>query len=144
MGDTRVHRRVLRGRGGVPFVEVLLGTFVAVAAGTGILGSYLSCQSLTEHARQTMIAMNDLKAIMERMQATPFTNLQVQFPATVPNGPAANLYTNIVGGYVLQNETVTATYPSIGTGRLEVLLTLTWNQNGRARTATLTTIRTDT
>ena len=138
--EQRVNRRRSRG---FTFVELLLVIFVLAAAGTGILGSFLSTHFLTQYARDTMIAMDDLKDMMERIQATPFTNLTADFPSGDPDGPAGNAYQVIVGGgYALSDQRITVTYPSQTASRREILVTLTWKSRGRDRSAALSTVRT--
>lgn len=146
---------------GVTFVELLFVIFVFVAAGAGILGSYLSTHYLAHYARETMIATEDLKDMMERINSTPYTTLfdcsagtqLEQFPDGAVNGPAQNQYVNIVssnGQFPLVNEQVTVTYPNLpacvgGTipNRAEVLVTVAWTgAGGRQRTMSLSTVRT--
>jgi len=137
----RVNQRQQRG---FTFVELLLVIFVLVAAGTGILGSFLSTHLLTQYGRDTMVAMEDLKDMMERIHATPFTDLLTDFPAGDANGPAGNAYTCIVGnnGYTLSDQQITVTYPAQTATRREVLVTLSWTSRGRTRSAALSTVRT--
>ena len=137
--------RVSRGhQGGFTFVELLLVVFVLVAAGTGIFGSFLSTHLLTQYARDTMIAMDDLRDMMERIHATPFASLPTDFPAGDADGPAGNPYPAIVGNgtYVLSSEQITVTYPSQTASRREILVTVNWQSHGRQRAAALSTIRT--
>lgn len=137
--------RVNRGRrGGFTFIELMLVIFVLAAAGTGILGSFLSTHLLTQHGRDTMVAVEDLKDMMERIHATPFTDLLTDFPAGDADGPAGNAYTAIVGnnGYTLPGQQITVTYPAQTATRREILVTLNWTSRGRARSAALSTVRT--
>jgi Tfp pilus assembly protein PilV len=126
---------------GITLIEVLLAVFILMVAGGGILSSYLSSHQLSEHATDTMIAVKDLEDLLERIHATPFTNLTAAFPNGVVNGPA-NSYPGIVGGYALANEQITVTYTSQTAGRIEMLATVTWLSRGRPRTASLATVRT--
>jgi len=132
---------------GLTFVELLLVMFVFIAAGTGILGSYLSTHFLSQYAKDTMISTGDLKDMMERINATPFATLLANFPNDAAN---ANGYQTIVAGqtggtpnpFALQNESITVTYPSQTATRLEVLVTVNWRSLGRDRSASMSTIRT--
>ena len=127
---------------GVTLVEVLLAVFILVAAGSGILGSYLACHQLSEHATSTMRAVDHLEDVMEHIESTPFDTLQTFFPGGVVDG-GANDYEGIVGGYTLDNEQIVVTYPSQTTGRLEMLVTVNWAYRGRTQSTSLSTVRTD-
>ena len=126
---------------GVTLVEVLMALVIFVIAGAGILGSYLSSHQLAENATGTMRAVDHLEDLMERIHSTAFNAVTTTFPNGVANGGATN-YAAIVGGYSLQGEQITVTYPSVAAGRLEVLATDTWTYRGRAHTVRLSTLRT--
>ena len=157
----RSRQNRLCSRRGITFVELLFVVFVFVAAGAGIFGSYLSSHYLAYFARDTMIATEDLKDVMERINSTPYNTLfdcaagttLEQFPVGVANGPAQNRYVNIVSGngqFPLRNEQITVTYPNLAAcvggsipGRAEILVTVTWTSlSGRQRTLAVSTIRT--
>ena len=129
-------------RGGFSLVELLLVLFVFVIVGSGVLGSYLSIHLLSQHARETMVAMEDLKDILERIQATPFASLLTNFPNGVANGPVANNYATIVGNYTLPGQSLTVTYPSQSATRVEILVAVSWTSQGRARTVSASTAKT--
>jgi hypothetical protein len=122
-------------------VELLLAIFVLVVAGTGILGTYLAAHTLSEYARQTSTALDDLKDIMERIHATPYLFLEDDFPDGVDDGGLDNDYAAIVGGYTLEDETITVSYPVVTADQIEIVATLTWVQQGRDRSVSLSTIR---
>jgi prepilin-type N-terminal cleavage/methylation domain-containing protein len=129
-------RRNRNDQRGFTFIELLLVIFVLAAAGTGILGSFLSTHLLTQYGRDMMVAMEDLKDMMEHIHATPFTDLLTDFPAGDADGPAGN-------GYTLPDQQITVTYPDPQTvSRREILVTLSWTSRGRARSAALSTVRT--
>ena len=130
---------------GNTLIELLVSLFVLVTASSGLLLMYLSGNLLSEQARQERIAYEDLRDMMERIQATAFTAIAGNFPAGVANGGGGNPtpYARIVGTYVLPNETITVTYPAIAADRREILVTVTWTQRTRARAASLLTVRTN-
>ena len=127
---------------GLTLVELLLAVFIFVAAGAGLLEAYLSTNLLTQVAKETMVANDDLRDLTEHLQATPFNLLLTRFPSGAVNGPANNNYAGIVGGYTLKNQQIVVTYPAQSASRLEVLVTLTWTSRGVARTQALSTVRT--
>lgn len=138
----------MRRRNGFTFVELLLVIFVLVAAAAGIVGSYLSSHYLSQYGRETMIANDDLRDMMERINATPFSALQTNFPSGTVNGPGGNPYERIVdsvvnGVFPLPGEQITVTYPSQSATRLEVLVTVTWTHRGGQRTASIVGLRTN-
>ena len=126
---------------GMSLVEVVITLAVFVVAGLGIVGAHFYSNQLSEYATSSMRAVNDLEDIMERIHATPFDNLQATFPAGVPNG-VGNAYAAIVGGYTLGSEQITVTYPSVTTGRLEMVVTVNWTERLRQRSTSLSTVRT--
>jgi len=120
----------------------MLVLLIFVIVGSGVVGSYLSIHILSQHGQETMVAMEDLTDMMERIHATPFASLLTGFPSGVANGPGANNYATIVGGYTLPGESLTVTYPSQSGTRLEILVALSWTSLGRARTLAVSTVKT--
>lgn len=141
IGRSRVHASFPQASQGFTFVELLLVIFVLMTASAGIIGAYLSTHYLSHYAKETMMATDDLRDMMERINATPFSSLGVNFPAGTANGPA-NSYPGIVGGYLLPGESITVTYPSVSPTRREVLVAVTWTSRGGQRTAALTGLKT--
>ncbi len=131
----------LRMTAGFTFVELLLVIFVLITASAGIIGSYFSTHFLSHYAKETMMATDDLRDMMERIYATPFSALNANFPAGTANGPA-NSYSGIVGGYLLSGESITVTYPSVSATRRELLVAVTWTSRGSQRVASLSGVRT--
>lgn len=140
----RRQRRFLKlgGKQGGTFVELLMAIFVITFSATSILGGYLSADYLTKNASETSIALEDLEDLMERIHATPFNNLQIDFQDGVADGGLNNDYAAIVGGYVLPGEEITVTYQNATADRVEVVATLTWNQRERVRSLSLSSVRT--
>ena len=128
---------------GFTIIELIIALFVFVVAGGGIAGANLYCHRLSEDVTNAMRAVDDLDDMMEHVQATPFSSLQVLFPGGVVNGGGGNAYAAVVGGYTLDGEQIIVTYPSQTAGRLEMLVTVNWLQRGRSRSARTATIRTN-
>lgn len=131
------------GVGGFTFVELLLVIFVLITAGAGIIGSYFSTHYLSHYAKEVLMATDDLRDMMERINAAPFNALAASFPAGVANG-TGNSYPAIVGGYLLPGESITVTYPSVTATKREIIVTVSWTSRGAARTSSLTGLRTST
>jgi len=136
MNDTQA------GNGGVSTIEVLIALSLFIVAGGAMASAHLFGHQLSEYATSTMKAVNDLEQVMERVHATPFADLRTSFPDGIPNGGPVNAYVAIVNGYTLEGEQITVTYPSQTADRLEVLVTVSWVQRGRARSRSLSTART--
>ena len=133
---------------GFTFLELLLVAFVLLIAASGIIGSYVWTHFLSQRARETMMANDDLRDMMEHIHATAFTALPTLFPSGQAN---ANGYQTIVSGqtggvpnpFILPGETMTVTYPSQTATRREVLVTVTWSSRGGQRSASLAGLRTN-
>ncbi len=140
----RVHAKVRQRRAGFTLVEVLGAIAVIVLASIGLLTAYQSTLHLNEVAQQSSLALNDLKDMMERLKSTPFAQLQANFPNGTVNGTAGTPqeYTNIIGGYTLQNEQITVTHsPAVTSDPRELIVQVTWTNRGRTYQRSLSTIR---
>ena len=126
---------------GLTMVELVIAIFVFSVAGMGVYSSYLSSSQLIQDSTNHMRAVEDLGDIMEQIQATSFDDLLATFPAGIADGGASD-YEALIGGYTLEDEQITVTYPAQTTGRVEVLVTLTWVSRNRAYTRSLSTVRT--
>jgi hypothetical protein len=128
----------------VTFVELLLAIVVFLVGLSGAIQALFACQDLSEHAQEVMIALDDLKDVMEEIHATPFESLPVRFPEGVADGSAAAPYAAVVGGYTLPAQRITVTYAAQSSDRRELVATLTWLHRSRSRTLSLSTVRTST
>lgn len=133
-------------RSGLTLVELLLAIVVMVVAGTWLLSAYHSSIHLNEVARQAAVALGDLNDIMERVKATPFTQLAAEFPDGAVNGIVGggpDRYGAVVGGYTLRNEQITVTHqPSPTADPREVVVRVTWTHRNRTYQRRLSTMRT--
>ncbi len=138
----RTHKRGLSNQCGGTLVELMMSIFVMVVAASSILSGFLTADYLTKNATETSLALEDLEDLMERIQSTPFNNLQADFQDGVADGGLANDYAAIVGGYALPGQQITVSYASLTADRIEVVATLSWTQRERARTISLSSVRT--
>lgn len=129
-----------RSRAGMTLVELLIAIAVLVVAGVWLLSAYQSALHLTEVAQQTTVALNDLGDMMERIKATPFTQLAANFPNGVANGAAG--YAVAIGNYTLPNEQITVTHsPSTVADPRELIVQVTWTNRGRVYQRRTSTVR---
>ena len=127
---------------GMSLVEILIALVVFIIAGGGLMVAHLYGSQLSEQAMATVKAVNDLDDIMECIRATPFDTVTAAFPDGLPNGGGAGDYSAMVGGYTLVGEQITVRYPLQTPERLEILVTVNWTQRGRARSTSLSTLKT--
>jgi Tfp pilus assembly protein PilV len=140
MQDT--HRARSRSAG-FTLVELLIAALVFTLAVAGVLQSIFSSLYLKETARNSSQAVFHLNNMMERMRATAFNSLTTQFPNGTQDGPAANRYTAVVGGYTLRNEHITVTYPNAAGDPREINATCRWTDSrNRAYNLSVSTMRT--
>ncbi len=135
-----------RWRGGMTLVELLVALVVSVIAGMGILGAYHFSLQLAEETRGADIALQDLAAMTERIKATPLSQLQAGFPSGAPNGvvgAGVDLYSAIIGGYRLEQETITVTHtPTTSSDPRQLTVQVRWQNQGRTYQQTVHTVRT--
>lgn len=131
----------LANRRGSSLVEILLALVLFVIAGLGIVGSYIAMNDFSDYATKSMRAVSDLQAVTEHIQSTPFQNVTTVFPASVADGGVGKPYASLIGGYGLQGEQITVTYPSQTADRFEVTVTLSWTHRNRTLTKVFSTVR---
>lgn len=128
---------------GTTLIEILIATFVFTIAVGGLLSSILAIVNLIDLANDITVATASLNNMMERIRATPFAYMTTRFPDSQPDGTAENPYQDIVGGYTLTNEQITATYANINVDPLEMKVTLQWNdKRGHSRNISMSTFKT--
>lgn len=128
---------------GTTLIEILVATLVFTVALGALLSAITASLYLVDLSREQAIAVSDLRNIMERIRATAFNNIVVQFPDADVDGPAGNSYSSIVGGYRLNNQSMTVTYPDVNSDPLEIRVRLAWqDKRGRAQSVAASTFRT--
>ena len=137
---------MLRNDRGVSLIETLLAFTVVIVAGISLMVAYQSAIHLTEVSQQSNLALNDLRAMMERIKTTPFTALNANFPTGAVNGivgAGPDLYTGVVGGYGLGTEQITVTHtPNTAADPRELVVQVQWINRGRTYQRRATTMRT--
>ncbi|MCM8824038.1 MAG: hypothetical protein NC822_05120 [Candidatus Omnitrophica bacterium] len=127
----------------ITLVEILIAITIIVFATVAIIQFYLLCLSLSEINKEETIAMADLTNMMEAIKCTPFSNIIVDFPNGVPDGPIGKEYPTIVGGYFLTDEHIVVTYVDPNSDPLEIMVSISWkDRRGQTRTKYLVTKKT--
>ena len=127
---------------GMTLVEMLIAISAVVLGAVWLLGAYHSSMQLTRVSQDGSMAVNDLRDMMERIKTTPFAQLDDVFPDGVANGAGGAPYSNMIGGYTLQNEQITVTHsPNIAANPRELIVRLTWTNQGRQYQRQLSTVR---
>ncbi len=116
---------------GMTLVEILVAAFVFTLAAGLLLSGIASLLYLIDISKEQTVAFSDLRSMIERIKAMPFDAIVFSFPNTVVDGPGGQSYQAIVGGYTLNNEHITVSYPNENADPLEIRATLTW-QDKRA------------
>ena len=126
---------------GITMVEIVIALVLFMGAAGGITAAHLYSKRLSDDATNSMRAVNDLDDLMECIQATSFTGLPAAFPNGIVGG-VGGAYAAMVGGYTLKGEQIVVTYPSQASGRLEMLVTVSWLQQSRLRSESSSVVRT--
>ena len=140
MGTKLGERARRRGyeRGGFASVELLISLAILVVAVLSAFGSQLATLRLVDTSRQTQIALDDLRACMERILSLPAADLPIA-GSDYEHGQAVEAFTDLH----LDEERMVATYPGWTPGAevldpQPVVLTLTWSDEmGRERSLAL-------
>ena len=128
---------------GVTLVEVLVATLIFSLALTALLGSMIAINDLLDLNRDRSQATLDLRSMMERIRATPFSDITTHFPNGTLDGSITWPYTGIIGTATLRAEHITVTFANLNVDPLEIKTTLTWlDKKGRSRNASMATFRT--
>ena len=130
-------RKVSHARG-MTLVETLISMLIFVLSCVWLTAAYHSVLELNRVSEQTMVALNDLQDMMERVRSSPFTQLAVSFPNGVAGG-----YAPIVGGYTLPNEQIIVTHlPDTVADPRELIVEVNWFDSNRLYRRRLSTVRT--
>ncbi len=122
--------------------EILVAIAIIVFATIAIIQLYLSSLNFSEINNEDNIAMSHLSNIMEAIKCTPFSNMVIDFPNGVPDGPAGNNYATIVGNYILTGEHIVVSYVNPGSDPLEIIASVSW-QDRRGVTREFGAFRTE-
>ena len=139
--------RCQRTRAGCGFVllELLFTIMIIVIAAIWLFAAYHSALHLAQIAQQTSLAYDDLKDMMERIKATPFTQLTANFPDGAVNGVVGggpDRYGAVVGSYGLSSEQIVVRHqPSTTADPKELIVQISWTNQGRTYQKSVSTLR---
>jgi prepilin-type N-terminal cleavage/methylation domain-containing protein len=133
----------LKRKNGMTLVEILVATLVFTLALSALLGGMSAIVDLIDLAKDMTVATDHLRNMLERIRSTPFASMLTRFPNNTTNGPGANPYANITGGYTLVSENITVTYANPAADPLEAKTTVRWLDKKRhSRSAAMSTFKT--
>ncbi len=111
---------------GVTLIEVLIAALVLVITIGAALKAYQYHLQLAQLSKDKAEAVADMRDIMETISATPYSQITTIFPDGVVDGGAFNDYSALVGGYILDNQRMTVSYPNPLNTPLEIIVSVQW------------------
>ncbi|MFC1703353.1 prepilin-type N-terminal cleavage/methylation domain-containing protein [Candidatus Omnitrophota bacterium] len=133
----------LKNAKGMTLVEILVAAFIFAIALGPLLQSLTGELFLIDLAKGQTRAIFDSRNMMEAIKVTPFANMTTLFEDGTVDGPAANRYDSLVGGYSLPGEHITVTYADIATDPLEIEVEVAWqDRRGQVRSVSAFTFKT--
>ena len=119
-------------------MELMIAAVILSVALVGLLGVFVGSFNLIDSAKNLTVAINHGQSVIEQMRdynipaLITAENWTVWAQTDFPGGGGCN---------TLSNEAVQITYPS-GTSALplEILVTVNWDEQGRQRSAMVTTL----
>ena len=136
----RMRNRCSKREGGFTLVEYMLSVFVAVLILGGAVVSLLYLTLMTSSSKKEALVAQDVQLVMERLSATPFTNLNTQFPNN--QALSSNFVSNVLGGYKVSGESILVSYPNGTTANpREAVVIGSWPERGVSQTLSMRTMR---
>lgn len=125
-------------KNGFTLLELLIAAAILTGTVLGFLMFFYASLLLMETNRNTIVAVNDAKAILEQIRETdPFSAANVA--ATYP---ASTDLIALVGPQKLNGETIYVAYPSGSSDPLRIVVTVNWSEKTLSRSVSLTTLMT--
>lgn len=124
--------------GGVTLVELIVAVAIIAFGVVTLMAQIEASYKITNVNRETNKAMAHLQAGMEKIISTPFNDIVSKYP----NGSTIDM-SNIEPIDLMNGERLTVSYADVNADPLQITATVSWtSSDGRARTRTLTTMRT--
>ncbi len=134
-----MHRFSLKNpKKGFTLLELLIAAAILTGTVLGFLMFFYASLLLMETNRNTIVAINDAKAILEQIRETdPFnaSNVSAAYPELTD-------LIALVGAQKLNNETIYVDYPGAVTDPLRIIVTVSWSEKTLSRSISLTTLMT--
>ena len=122
---------------GFTLVEIMISVAILLGAILIMISLFAHYLVLIELSKNTTVALNDAQAVLEQIRNT---DPAFSIPAAYPHG---SNQAPLLGPTKLDNETIVVTYVNTNADPLDVTVTVTWQDRGRNRSETLTTLMTD-
>lgn len=122
------------GARGFTLIEVVVTMLVFAVASVALAGFYVGAARLGESSRNLSRALNDVRAVAEAIRDASASGLATVTATNWTNWAAQNGLTG------LPNEAVTVTYVNPGADPLQATVQVSWQEAGRARSASVDTL----
>lgn len=119
---------------GFTLAELMVAVMVFTIGAVALMGVYLGVSQLGEAGRNVAQAMADARVVLEGIRDTSTAGL----PAVTATNWTTWAVTN--GLTLLNNESVTVTYANPAADPLPVTVQVSWQDRGRARSASVDTL----
>lgn len=123
-----LYRRNRKGEAGFTLVEVMITLLVMTLALLGILYANTQVQQTSEAAFERSLAVQDANRVIEQMRNISSDG---DFPDNVTDIYPDGGEVAALAGLNLTNEVVTVSYVDPDLDPLDVLVTVSWDENGR-------------
>jgi Tfp pilus assembly protein PilV len=119
-------------------IEAIVAIAIIAVGVVALVAQLEASYKTTSVNRETNKAMAHLQASLEKVIATPFSNITTAFPS----GSTVTL-DHVDTPDVLDQERITVAYADVSADPLQITVTIQWKAfDGRMRTRTLSTLRT--
>lgn len=122
---------------GLTLIEMMIVSAILVVAVLGLWAVFITSLTCINQAKEMNIAADDLKDVLEKIKNVAFSDITTVFP----DGQAIS--SDVIGGFLLNNEAIVVSYPQGITNPLQIQVTITWTgKDQRNYSKTFSTVRT--
>jgi type II secretory pathway pseudopilin PulG len=118
---------------GFTFIEILVAIAIVIPVLMGMIGVNLYTFRAGETSRSVMTAMQDGHTVIESIRNVANNQGLAAVTANFPSGQAVAGFAN------LTSQQVIVTYPNAAQDPLQITVTVTWDDRGRAMSRSLVT-----
>jgi len=101
---------------GFSLVELMVVALIFYVAIFALWALFAACLGLIVQSKEIDVATKDISNVLENIKSLPFSSITTTFPAGA----------FVPGAYILKNETIKVTYPSVTTDLLQVQVEADW------------------